>query len=298
MNTKPHNPKWYHYLLKNRLLHFLIGGAIIFSLAPPTPVVQPEITISRKMAESLVNKASRQPNLLTIADKNRILDNFIRDELLFREGIHLGLDKGDQIIQNRVIQKVKYLLQKKAEAAVENEDALLKAWYLQHQDKWKVPIRLSFRQIFVSKTTPQAEQKIQKFYQDLITNPALNITNLGTRAAFPNKMRRASYSNVKSRFGTAFADIVFTLPANHRWNPPFRTENGWYLVRILTKQGGKVPPLAKIKRKVALSLRNYQQKQRIEQRVIELAPNYKITVNAPWDYNSSLFSNVYTAKTP
>jgi parvulin-like peptidyl-prolyl isomerase len=293
-----HRNKWYHYLLKNRLLHFLIGGSIIFSLAPPTPVVQPQITISSQMAESLVNRASRQPSTLTNSDKNRILDNFIRDELLFREGIHLGLDKGDQIIQNRVIQKVKYLLQNQAEAAVENQKTLLEAWYLQHREKWKTPIRLSFKQIFVSNTTPQAEQLAKKFYQDLITNPALNIAKMGTRAVFPKKMRGASYSNVKSRFGTAFADTVFTLPANHRWNPPFSTKKGWHLVRISTKQGGEVPPLAKIKHKVALSLRQYLQKRNIDKRVIELAGNYKIIVNTSWAYYSSLFSNVSTVKTP
>src|SRR6476660_6416007 len=100
-------------LIREPLLHFLLLGALLFALygwihrAAGSPG---EIVVSRGQVDTLrvqfTRTWQREP---TPVELQGLIDSWVRDEVLYREGRALGLDGDDPVIRRRVAQKVEFL---------------------------------------------------------------------------------------------------------------------------------------------------------------------------------------------
>ena len=112
-------------LLKEPLVQFLViavlllGGERLFN-ADNYAYQQYRIDIDNsvllqflQLQAKMFNPADAQAALdrLSSEERQRLIEDYGRNEALFREGIALNLDKNYQIIRSRVIQKMDYLLQ-------------------------------------------------------------------------------------------------------------------------------------------------------------------------------------------
>ena len=78
-----------------------------------------------------------------------MVEDRIKEEVLYREGLVMGLDKDDTIVKRRMAQKVQFLAEDVA-AAHEPSTAELKAWFEKNTDKFALPSRYSFRHVYFS----------------------------------------------------------------------------------------------------------------------------------------------------
>lgn len=171
-------------LLKEPLVQFLViavlllGGERLFN-ADNYAYQQYRIDIDNsvllqflQLQAKMFNPADAQAALdrLSSEERQRLIEDYGRNEALFREGIALNLDKNDQIIRSRVIQKMDYLLQgfyDEAQPLTEND---LRAYFAEHQQEYQKPATATFTHVFIStekRSVDAAKAMAETLYTEL-----------------------------------------------------------------------------------------------------------------------------------
>ena len=129
-------------LLKDPLLHFLLIGIGIFGLfsqlnSEEEPNNLQQIIIDQStlniLSDDFMKDNARAP---THKEMQTLIESDIREEILYREAIVLGLDKDDRIIRHRLAQKTKYLFEDVALLDDPN-DTVLKVYLKENSEKYK-----------------------------------------------------------------------------------------------------------------------------------------------------------------
>ncbi len=138
-----------HGWLREPLLHFVVLGALLFALDhfivgraddPRTIVVDP--AVDNDARQVFRNARGREPNEEELYALRRIwLDN----EVLYREGLALGVDKGDSAIRERVIFKMLSLVDTDLKLPP-YDDKLLNEWFEKNRQKYDEPARYDFQE--------------------------------------------------------------------------------------------------------------------------------------------------------
>jgi hypothetical protein len=138
------------------LVHFLLIGSALFafhSLTPAgsaAPVASREIRLSYdELSQFVVLFKSQWRREPTAEEFNRLVEDKIQAEILYREALAMGLDRNDEIVKRRMAQKMQFLAEDVA-AAREPTSAQLRAWYEKNSAAFAQPPRVSFRQLYFS----------------------------------------------------------------------------------------------------------------------------------------------------
>jgi hypothetical protein len=123
--------KWH----KEPLVHFLILGALIFFLFS---------FVKDEKSNVAGNKI-----VISTADMERLSVNWASEEVYYREALALGLDRNDTVLRRRLMQKMEFMTNDLAELTTPDEDAL-NQFFLDNQDKYELPARVSFTHIYFS----------------------------------------------------------------------------------------------------------------------------------------------------
>ena len=226
-------------LLREPLLHFALLGAAIFGayrfVAPPTSDAS-EIVITADRVASITaqfsaNHGGRPPR----EDELRAaLDAYVRDEMLYREGLALGFDRDDPVVRNRIRQKADLLSEDALSREPSDDD--LKAYLAANQAEFDIPARVSFEQIYIDPDRHRGEDptaEVARIREALTLNRPPG--SLGDRTLLPATMTEALPSDVEAVFGNEFAKQLATIVGDG-WAGPFTTTYGLHLVRI-TRRG-------------------------------------------------------------
>jgi peptidyl-prolyl cis-trans isomerase C len=223
-------------LLREPLLHFLALGAVIFVIGDyrAQSSAQNDIIVDRARAERLVETYRQQfgtaPSRATLAT---LVNRDIEDEIYYREGLANGLDKDDQVIRRRVVQKMQFLEQDLA-APAEPSDLELRHYYANHLAHYRLPVRVSLSHIY--------------FSPDKGGDAAARARALGVLSTLSEATRRApergdaypdlyDYSAIDPDsaarlFGEQpIAQALFKAPVG-RWSGPYRSGYGWHLIFV------------------------------------------------------------------
>ncbi len=128
-------------LLKEPLLHFLLIGLGLFFLFSQLnneekPSNTQQIIINKSKLEVLsrtfMEENGRVP---TSKELQKLLEDDIREEVLYHEAISQGLDKDDRVIRHRLAQKMKYLFED-VTMLDEPSDEVLKAYLQENSEKF------------------------------------------------------------------------------------------------------------------------------------------------------------------
>ena len=152
-------------LLREPLVHFLLLGAILFGLFRFLQPSDGRGASARRIVlslEDLMQPAQlfqaqwRRPP--TAEEFNSMVENRIREEVLYREALAMGLDVDDEIVRRRMAQKMEFLSEDVTESYEPSADTL-RAWFARHSEQFAEPQRLSFRHLYFSpdRRGPRAE---------------------------------------------------------------------------------------------------------------------------------------------
>ncbi|WP_340109980.1 peptidylprolyl isomerase [Pikeienuella sp. HZG-20] len=242
-------------LLAEPLFHFCAVGVIVFGAywllqeEPEDAAYGEKIEISaddvRQIAVAWLAQG-RPP--LTEAQLRSVIDQKIADEILFREGLALGLDRNDEIIRRRVVQKMDFLAADIA-ALQEPDRAELLEWFSQNEDRFALPPRASFRQLYFSpdKLGASARDVAAAALDTIAGKP---IASPEVEALTDSFVLRPYYSDaapdrILKEFGPVFAAEVFKL-APGGWRGPVQSGYGWHLVWIESIAAGRVPAFEEV----------------------------------------------------
>jgi hypothetical protein len=245
--------------LREPLLHFLILGAGLFAVfhymqpgqeaAPSTKQIVLSLDELSGLAKMFQSQWKREP---TVQEFDRLVENRVQEEILYREALALGLDKDDTIIKRRMAQKMQFLTEDIA-ASHEPTTAELKTWYEKNTSLFAMPGRVSFRHLYFSpdRRGARARDDAIKALARLAGQPE-DSKLAGTLAdpfMFQDYYRERSPEQLGKEFGPRFALEVAKLPPGS-WQGPIESGLGWHLVFVDTLIPGRVPAFEEIEPEV------------------------------------------------
>ncbi|APR82440.1 Hypothetical protein A7982_07789 [Minicystis rosea] len=267
--------------LREPLVHFAVIGGALFALhaAVAPPPRDAAIVVSADFIAGLREEHRARTGQWPTAEEERALvDRFIDEEVLYREAVSLGLDRGDPIVRRRLAQKMVFVAEDGA-AAREPSDADLQAYLVQHQGRYREPARLSFRHVFLSRDRrADAAAEATRILPELAAgaapegkgDPFLQGTSFGQRTS----------AEVEAVFGHAFAEALFAAP-NDAWSGPLTSSFGVHLVRAGERTEGAIPPLAKIRARVRSDLMDERRATAGQALRERLRARYRIDIERP-----------------
>ena len=218
-------------LLREPLLHFLLFAVFIFWYLDNSEQEGDVDVIYLSNSKVLSAQNKWQDTLgreLSTAEQLKITDSLARDEMFYREGVRLGLDKNDSVVRNRVIQKLKFMQEFQTP---EPSMKQLQAWLNTHSEKYPPRITLSFEHIFLGQEPPQND--IAKLLND-INSGKQSPAQFAQPLLAPNKMTDANITEIATQFGPTFANTL--LQANsvqlNSWQGPIQSGFGLHLYNI------------------------------------------------------------------
>lgn len=277
-------------LLREPLVHFLLIGALLFGLYSLTQSGRPATASSREIRLSLDEIA--QLNLLfqsqwrrppTPPELQRMVENKVQQEILYREALAMGLDRDDEIVKRRMAQKMQFLAEDIA-AAREPTTAELRDWFEKNSTKFAQPPRLSFRHLYFSpdRRGAGARDDAQEALARLAGQPvdAKIAGSLADPFMSQDYYRDRTPDYLAKEFGPPFALAVAKL-APGSWQGPIESGFGWHLVFVDTVIPGRVPTFDEVEADVRTAWLGEQKALAWEKSYKEMRANYTVLLPAP-----------------
>lgn len=234
-------------LLREPLLHFFLLGAVLFGLygwlhrgLGKTP---DEIVVSRGQLQTLQKQfrltRQRAPSAQELRD---LVDAWVREEILYREGIAMGLDRDDSTVRRRVAQKLEFISQEATPATPTPQD--LQAWLDAHPTNYLVEARYSLRQVYFN---PQRRgDRLQADVAAALRKLRAGKQVEGDATMLPDTLQGSRTHEVTRTFGSEFVQALDTVPVGS-WQGPMRSAFGWHLVMLTAREPGRPATLDEVR---------------------------------------------------
>jgi peptidyl-prolyl cis-trans isomerase C len=269
--------------LKEPLVHFLLAGLALFLFfAWRGDAVDPEsrtITITEAQVEQLAaNWAQTWQRPPTQTEIDGLIRDHVKEEVYYREGLRLGLDKDDAIIRRRIRSKMEFL----AGSELENEapdDATLQALLDKNPQAYALDARYSFDQIYLA-AQDEAAARARATQMLAALNTGADWQSLGDSISLPRSAESVDRTRMTSDFGDDFAASLAGLKPG-AWAGPVASGFGLHLVRIRAVQGSAKPKLADVRQKLENDWRAQTAKEREAKAYQALLDGYTIKIAKP-----------------
>lgn len=258
-----------HALLREPLFHFVLLAILIFvahwATAEPEPA--PVIAIDEQEVEeyrdNFEQRHFRQP---TTEEVDRFRQNRINEEILYREGLALGLDREDPVIKARVISKMQLVMAEKPDLD-DPGDKVLEAFLQQQPERYHRSARYSFALAHF----PEADDSARATLARAVANGA-DPQRAGLTVEHFEGRNQAS---VAATFGPDFPQLLELTAENNRWQE-VEVNDSTRLLRVTEYQPGTLPPLNQIRQQVLTDWRRAERVRKVDQQVAAMAEQYNI----------------------
>jgi hypothetical protein len=276
-------------LAREPLVHFLLLGAALFALdawlRPAAPAAgSAEIVVSearvRNLAQSFARTWQRPP---TREELDGLIESHIREEVMVREALALGLDRDDAIVRRRLQQKVEFVAEEAA-ALARPTDAQLEAYLKANAAAFRTEPRATFAQVYLdpAKRKGALVADAKRLLEALNgARPSLDPARAGDRLL----LLEPRYENVPRHelarlFGSEFADALAKQPVG-KWAGPVPSGYGVHLVRVEALEPGAMPALADVRPLVEREWANARRQEVGRAFYEQLRAKYAIEVQMP-----------------
>jgi hypothetical protein len=258
--------------LREPLLHFAVIGAAIFladAVLAPTPDAARSIEVTPAVQDELLTRfeqvEGRRP---TSGELDRMIDGWVTQEVLYRQGRTLGLNEGDAIIRERVVQRMTVLLQNSV-VVDPPEDEVLRAWFEGHPERFDTPARFDFVAKQVKGGEAEARALAEALRRALETGEG-PIEPEGPVASYAKRPR----PNVVALFGEDFVARLEQLP-EFQWQA-VAAPQGWHVVRLDGLWPAEAADFAAAREAVAADWQREAMAEKAEAALRELTAGYRI----------------------
>ncbi len=274
--------------LREPLLHFIFLGILLFArdaLLRERETGGGDIVVSEGRIENLAalfTKTWQPPP--TAQELRGLVDDYVLEEALYREGVALGVDQNDTIIRRRVRQKMEFVVDDVVELA-EPTEAELEAWLAEHPQSYARPARFTFRQVYLNPDRrgdalrADAERVLAVLRS---TGGTSDPRELGDGSLLDHAYADSAADVVARSFGHAFADQLAELPTGE-WSGPVESAFGLHLVFVDASTEGRLPALAEVRAAVARDWSYAQREEASKGFYEEVLARYRVTIEWPQD---------------
>ena len=270
-------------ILREPLLHFLIIGLALFLYyghVAPGSSDERRIVVSQAQVDELAQRFQATWNRPPTAQElSGIVDSYVSDEVLYREGKALGLDRDDPVIKRRVRQKLEVMAEEAGERTTPT-DADLAAYLQAHQEKFARPAIVSFEQLYFDTSKAGAEARVNAAKMAL--SAGRSDAALGEPTMLPRTVDREGIDMITRDFGADFATALGTLPLG-QWTGPVRSGYGVHLVRVSARTPSAPPSLDAVRQEVQRDWEYDRRQRAFEASYQKLLADYDVVIEAKLD---------------
>lgn len=247
--------------LQEPLLHFFLLGLVVFGLhavlnsaprsgAKGDPHLVDITSADIEWLRSTWNKRwGREP---MPGELNGLVNAFLREEILYREALSMGLDQHDTIVRRRLAQKMEFLFEDLAEMTESGDEGLV-AWFKENMERYRRPERISFSHVYFNTDTrgenalPEAEELLKELRRKDV-RPS-DASNSGDRSMLTTSLNNVSPKQVMREFGSSFTEDLFAQKTGS-WQGPLVSPYGVHLVFIRDRVESRMPAFEEVRNEV------------------------------------------------
>jgi hypothetical protein len=273
-------------VLREPLVHFLLLALLIFAgyglFGADTDDKPGRIVVTSPKIEqmaALFTKTWQRPP--TAEELKGLIDDHVKEEILVRQALELGLDRDDAVVRRRLRQKIEFLNTTDAEG-LRATDVELDAFLKANPAIFEIDPMLAFQQIVLN---PQQhggaiKQNAAALLEVLRSQPAADPASLGDASLLPPELPLTSKTSIGQTFGTDFAQQLEKAPPG-QWTGPVVSSFGLHLIRVSERVPGRVPALNEVRAAVAREWTNAKRAELEHQRFAELLKRYTVSIESP-----------------
>jgi hypothetical protein len=270
-------------VLREPLVHFLAFALAIFAiygaLNSSDSVTPGRIVVTQGRIEQIATLFARTwQRPPSPSELKGLIDDYVKDEVYYREALKLGLEADDTVIRRRLRQKMEFL----SDAASETRNPTgteLVDYLNAHADKFAVEPAIAFRQIYFNperrgdKTNEDAKTALKVLRSDPLLDPA----SVGDATLLPSELPLTSKASISQTFGSNFADeIIKAIPGT--WTGPVKSSFGLHIVRVSEAKPSRMPALADVRDAVERDWASDKRRALADRRFNELLKQYDVAI--------------------
>ncbi len=252
--------------LREPFLHFALIGAAIFAISlwlnrgtEEEDVKRIVLTDDDLLQLVVTQRAQGLPDP-SPEEFQRLVGAKVREEVLYREAVAMGLDQGDTIVKRRMAQKMDFLAEDLS-TLMEPTQEQLETWLKDHPQDFAEPPRVTFRHLYFSfdkhggQTRDAASAALEKAAGLPAESP--EAAALGDRFMLKDRYSEKDPGQIAKEFGTVFAKSIFEQKPG-AWTGPVESGYGWHLVFIDSITPGRVPAYEEVAAQVKMQWEAHQ----------------------------------------
>lgn len=247
-------------MVREPLVHFLLIGSGLFLLfgwrggpaSPPAGQSGPQsakIVVAPgdidQMVATFTRTWQRPP---TEEEAKGLVEDFVRNEIYYREALAIGLDRDDGVIRRRLRQKMEFIFEDISSRTEPTDEELL-AYMKKHPDSYRVDPRIAFRHVYVNadKRGKDADADARRILAQL--NQGTGPDSVGDPILLDAEIELSPLWDIKKQFGEEFGRNLLELKSG-KWAGPVRSGYGLHLVLVTKRVGGRLPELKEVREMV------------------------------------------------
>jgi hypothetical protein len=273
-------------LLREPLLHFAMLGFAFFLaydwLHGASPAQGNEIVITRGRIEQIVAGYERANQRAPLAaELDGLINDAVREEIMYREAMAMGLDRDDTIVRRRLRQKLEFLSEDVAPVP-DATDAQLEAYLQAHADRYRNEPRYDLSLVYIDpiKHGSHLADDAATLLARLRRDPGVDLTQVGDQSLLPHHYPNVSAADLTGQFGAEFAKTLSAMQPG-AWQGPLNSGLGAHLVLIRRREGGNIPKLSEVRDLVRSAWTDDQRKLANDQYYASLRARYAVTIDRP-----------------
>lgn len=245
-------------MIREPLLQFLLIGTGIYAMyflygEPPLEEQDRTIVITKDYVNSLTQSFAKRWNRPPTAEELQgLIGEYIRESLLYREALAMGLDKEDHIIRRRLAQKLEFLTNDLVKLTPP-DDTILQQHLDDNLEKFRDSDLLTFTQIYID---PDKRGDSALAYAETLLGqlqiagqPTDKTLEMGDRFMLQSVFNNAPYREIQRQMGQEFTDSAMQLKPG-QWHGPVLSGYGIHLVYVSDHISAAEPQLDDVRDKV------------------------------------------------
>jgi peptidyl-prolyl cis-trans isomerase C len=249
--SQPARRRW----LREPLLHFLLLGTLLFlghrvlNPGPEAGTQSTRIELTdddlRQMTVAWLAQGRPAP---TPEQMQSLVEARIREEILYREALALGLDRNDTIVKRQLARKMEFLAED-VSVIGEPKPEELSVWFAKNAQRFALSPRASFRHLYFSgdRRGQRAREEAARAVHTLVGKPGEwpGAAKLADRFMFQDFYPDRSFEQLAKDFGPGFAQALFQLTPGS-WQGPIESGYGWHVIWVDSITPGRVPTIEEV----------------------------------------------------
>jgi hypothetical protein len=291
-----HSPlrKW----LREPLIHFFVLGLVVFGLhtvlekkpeAAEDPFLVEVTSADIEWFRTMWRKRmGREP---TVEELRGTVNQLIREQILSREAVSLGLDEGDMVVRRRLAQKMDFLF-KDLSDITEPSDSELQAYLQEKRSNYEIPARVTFTHVYFNtdkRGEEGAAEAVRRLVERLNANERVpkDASELGDPFLLQSSYSDWALLDIRNQFGAQFAKAVGEQEPQ-TWQGPIASGYGLHAVYVHERSDAKLPDFSELKEKLRVDWMAERQKEIARQAYLKLRGRYRVLLEGmPYDLDMS-----------